>query len=219
MLTRKGSNYEMRQPRKVAYRDDGNSKDTGPPLTTIKDEIEDDDRIDSPLFPSAFSPTPGQQNGKLDLADTENLSDLYAKIIPKSQRPKLEESISEDDAPVTNGGEVNLVVDNNSNYATVVPKSQRQRDDTETAKKETPSTKPLAKPSNYALRVDNGDEDTAVVQRSDKQKSLARSKVLSAIGNQPIVVTNGDEVSYHQKVSIANHITSNGVQYKDSAEL
>jgi len=35
-------------------------------------------------------------------------------------------------------------------------------------------------------------------------------------------MTNGDEVSYRQKVSTANRITSalgNGVQYKASAEL
>lgn len=224
MLSRKGSNYEARNWRKDAYhayQDDGMSKDIGPPLTTIKDEVEDDDEIDSPLFPAAFSPTPGQQNGKIDLADTESLSDLYAKVIPKSQRPKLEESMSEDDAPATNG-EVNVDVDTNSDYAKVVPKSQRQKDNKETANKEKPATKPLAKPSSYALRVDNGVEDTEVIQRSDKQKSAARSKVLSAIGNQPIAMTNGDEVSYRQKVSTANRITSalgNGVQYKASAEL
>ena len=220
MLTTKGSNYELRKSRKdmyLTYWDDEKSKDIGPQLTTIKDEEEDEDRIDSPIFPAAFSPTPGQLNGMTDLANAENFSDLYAKIMPKSQRPKLEGSLNEEDTLVTNGG-VNVVVDTNSIYAKVVPKSQRQKEVKEATNKEKPATKPLPKPSNYSLRVDSGDEDTTAV----RQKKAAKSKVLSAIGNQPIAITNGDEVSYHQKVSTANRITSalgNGVQLKDSAEL
>lgn len=216
MLSRKGSNYELRKSRQdiyESYRDDEQGKDIGPTLTTIRDEEDDEDKIDSPLFPAAFSPTlDGQQNGKTGLSDAENLSELYAKVIPKAQRPKLEKSLSEDDAaPVTNG-EVSIAVETTED----VQDSQRQKD--EEPKK--PATKQLLKPSSYSLR--NEEEYATVVPRSERQKNEARSKVLSAIGNQPVAVSNGDDVSYHQTKTTANRITSalgNGVHYKDSAEL
>ena len=216
----KGSVYALRKSRQDVYNkyaDDGKCKDVGPAMIMLKDE--DEDRIDSP-FPTAFSPTAENKTSysldiDLDIPDDEEqketksgMAELYAQVVPKSQRAKNADSDKKDvenseEATVSNG-DVTVSVDPYSKYSKVVPRSQRNR----------PAEETNGKPAS------NGD-----VTRSDnyKLKIEARSKVLSAIGSQPIAIQNGDgETSYHQNVPTAQRIGNalgDKITYNESAEL
>lgn len=213
----KGSVYSPRKSQKdvyLKYVDDGKCQDVGPAMIILKDEeVQADDRIDSP-FPTAFSPTLSYSlDIDLDIEvsgeekQNEGMADLYAKVVPKLQRPKEEDSKKKDTTPVSNG-KVAISVDPHSQYATVVPKSQR------------------SKPAKETTAVANGKPTSnGLVTRSDnhKLKAEARSKVLSAIGSEPILIRSDDnEISYRKNVPTAQRIESalgNKALYRESAEL
>jgi len=178
---------------------------------------EDDDKIDSP-FPAAFSPTLNTTAFSLDIdfsaisgkqpeANSETAGhDLYAQVIPKSQRKKVEKNELETsaDAPVSNG-RMAISVDPYSQYATVIPKSER---------KQVTGTRTVANSSAYSPK---GESDR------QKQTIQARSQVLSAIGNQPIAIKNdNNEMTYYRNVPTAQRIENalgGKVTYTESAEL
>ena len=226
LQAKKGTKKSVYTPRKsqkdihLKYADDGKSKDIGPAMIILKDEDvrDDDDKIDSP-FPTAFSPTFNYSldiNLDLALSGDEKPKEtklaieeaaVYSEVLPKSQRPEnaLETS---DDIPVSNG--VTITVDPHSQYAKVIPKSQRNH--------------PAGNSSNSA--VANGKPaSNGIVPQSDNRnlKAVARSKVLSAIGSEPIVIRNDDdEVAYRRNVPTAKRIESvleSKVTYRESAEL
>ena len=217
----KGSVYALRKSRQdvyLKYADDGKCKDVGPPMIMLKDEEEEEDRIDSP-FPTAFSPTGNKTSYSLDIQldldipedeekkDTKSgIAELYAQVVPKSQRAKNNAESDKKDTTVSNG-EITISVDPYSKYAQV-PKSQRNKPAEET------NGVPNGKPAS------NGD-----VRKSDNQKLKieARSKVLSAIGSEPIVIQNGNnDTSYRHNVPTAQHIENalgSKMTYNESAEL
>lgn len=223
----KGSVYTPRKSRKdiyLKYADDGKSKDVGPAMIILKDEDvrDDDDRIDSP-FPTAFSPTLNMANYSLDIdldldlpgdeKPEETKTYTYATIVPKSLRPTDGDSGKKDletngDAPVSNG--VTITVDPHSQYAKVIPKSQRNG----------------SAENNSAIANGKPASNGVVARSSDNQKlkvTTARSKVLSAIGSEPIAIRNDDnEMSYRRNVPTAQRIESalgSKVTYRESAEL
>ena len=192
------------------YSDDGKCKDVGPTMIILKDD--DDDKMDS-SFPTAFSPTENKKSYSfdidLDLDVPENepketksgMADLYAQVVPKAQRDKDKKDVKRSkDNPASNG-DVKITVDPYSQYAQVTPKSQRNN----------PSIVPNGKPASN----EGSDEE--------KQKIDARSKVLSAIGNEPRVIHNGDsQTAYHQNRTTAQRTDSvigGKVTYNESAEL
>lgn len=223
----KGSLYSPRKSRKDVYLtygdDDGQSKDIGPEMIMLKDEEDDADRIDSP-FPAAFSPTGKTTSLSLDIdialdekKQTAETRDLYATVVPKSERPKSKEYEKKDhetngELPVANS-EVALSVDPQSLYAQVTPKSKRKQ----LGVKENGSVAnggPLS--SGDAQRADKKDKKTLNVAE-------ARSRVLSAIGSQPIALQSDyNDIVYHRNVSTAQHINSSlgsRISYSESAEL
>ena len=213
----KASVYALKKSRKDAYMtygDDEQCKDVGPAMIILRDEDEDDDRIDKP-FPTAFSPTANNISISFDVdfsavsekqQETKSeTTDLYAKVTPKSQRTKETELETSEDAPVANG-KVAVSVDPYSQYAKVMPKSQR---------KVVSENSAVANGSAYGP-----------LEKSDRQKQKleARSRVLSAIGSQPVAVVESDynEITYRRNVPTAQRIESalgGKVKYNESAEL
>ena len=211
----KGSVYSLRKSRQdvyVKYADDGKCKDVGPAMIMLKDE--DEDRIDSP-FPAAFSPTENKTTYSLDIdlhldvpEDEEQkpgMAELYAQVVPKSQRaknvdPDKKDAEASEEAIVSNG-DVTVSVNPYSKYAKVVPRPQRNN----------PSEETNGKPAS------NGD-----VTRSDneKLKIVARSKVFSAIGGEPITIQNGEsETSYRPTAQRIENALGGKITYNESAEL
>lgn len=222
LQVKKGTKKSVYTPRKsrkdvyLKYADDGKSKDIGPAMIILKDEDvrDDDDKIDSP-FPTAFSPT---FNYSLDIDLDLALSGddktkeakveetvLYSEVLPKSQRPENANLETSDDAPVSNG--VTITVDPHSQYAKVIPKSQRNN--------------PAGSSSTSAIPNGKHASD-GIVPKSDNHnlKAVARSKVLSAIGSEPIAIRNDDsELSYLPTTQRIESALGSKVTYRESAEL
>lgn len=211
----KGSVYALRKSRQdfyVKYSDDGKSKDVGPAMIMIKDE--DEDRIDSP-FPAAFSPTENNTTYSLDIdlhldvpEDEEQksgMAELYAQVVPKSQRAENADSYKKgaeaSEEAIVSNGDATVSVDPYSKYAKVVPRSQRSKPAEET------NGKPAS--NGHVTRSDN-----------DKLKIEARSKVLSAIGSEPITIQNGEiETSYRPTAQRIDNALGGKITYNESAEL
>lgn len=228
MLQAKRSQESVYSPRKsrqnfyLKYEDDGKSKDVGPDMIMIRDE--EDDKVDS-SFPAAYSPTMNKMNYSLDIdLDIDmpmddkqkfGMNDLYTPVVPKSERAaknasaKKNDSETSEETAVSNGG-VDISVDPHSQYARVIPKAQR-------SKKPAKETGPSA----YEKPTSNG-----VVKQSDEVKAMdeARSRVLSAIGSEPVAVRGdcSEKGYYHKNISTAQKIESalgNKPTYRESAEL
>ena len=205
----------------LKYADDGQCKDVGPAMIILKDEEgTDNDRT----FPTAFSPTLAMKTYSLDIdldvpensnqngTTSSGMAELYAQVVPKSQRIKnsgstlssekkdLETSL---DAPVSNG-EVAVDVDPNSQYASVVPKSERNK----------PTTA-------YGTHASNG----VVLRRSANlnMNTDRRSQLLPVMGDEPVLVKgDSNEVRYRTNTFTGQGIKSalgDKVTYRESAEL
>lgn len=213
----KASVYALRKSRKdiyVNYADDGKCKDVGPAMIMLKDE--DEDRIDSP-FPAAFSPTENGTTYSLDIdldldipeneeqTEKSGMAELYAQVVPKSQRAKNAGSDKKDaeasEEAIVSNGDVTVSVDPYSKYAKVAPRSQRNK----------PAEETNGKPAS------NGDVTRS---HNDKLKVAARSKVLSAIGSEPITIQNGEnETNYRPTAQRIENVLGGKITYNESAEL
>lgn len=214
--TKKNSVYALRKSNMyLRYVDDEQCKDVGPNMIILKDEF-DDDKIDSP-FPTAFSPTTASKtdfsfdidislNSDKQQETTSETADVYAQVIPKSQRRMTDKGQKKDlkankEAHIGNG-EIAVTVDPHAQYTKVQPRVQR------------------IKASEERRAYANNRLSREVPQ--EKSKSEARAKVLSAIGSKPMAIQSDDNgITYRKNIPTAQRIESalGNTNSRESTEL